>query len=345
MQQQTSTPFRPPTNNTYKSTLSDDSMELGLGIDMSPNPQNENGTTFSKTRKRALDAREKAEAAIKRPNVEQQNVNTNNQRIVYINFEGERPRLANFANAMIKLTNQRDPGSVREMPMRNGFSIEAKNKEASKLLTPQNIIQEFQKYKVKVNSNNNKSREKVTPCFVITKVLLDVSLNTIKEQLNEQGIKSEKIYRVKSSVTNQETRLVRVLTKDENQAKKAIKGGVVLCPQKFKCEPSKQQPKVVQCFKCQAHGHIAANCDNLQRCPNCGGHHHVKDRYQNEPCCANCNEKHSAAYKICQKYKEAKLKAPAASYAEALKTKPENTNQNQFRKHAIESHYQTRKQN
>ena len=120
---------------------------------------------------------------------------------------------------MIKLTNQRDPGSVREMPMRNGFSIKPKNKEASKLLTPQNIIQEFQNYKVKVNSNNNKSQEKVTPCFVITKVSLDVSLNKIKEQLNEQGVKSEKIFRFKSSVTNQETRLVRVLTKGENQAK------------------------------------------------------------------------------------------------------------------------------
>ena len=52
----------------------------------------------------------------------------------------------------------------------------------------------------------------------------------------------KKIFRVKSSVTNQETRLVRVLTKDGNQARKAITNGVVLRPQKFKCEPSKQQP-------------------------------------------------------------------------------------------------------
>ena len=160
---------------------------------------------------------------------------------------------------MMRLTNQRDPGSVREVAMRNGFSIKPKNKEASKLLTPQNIKQQFQNYSVKVNSNTNRSRGNVTPCFVITKVSLDISLNTIEEQLNEQGIKSEKIFRVKSSVTNQETRLVRVLTKDENQAKKAITNGTVQCLQKFKCEPSKQQPKVVQGFKCQAHGHIAAN--------------------------------------------------------------------------------------
>ena len=80
----------------------------------------------------------------------------------------------------------------------------------------------------------------------------------------------------------------------------------------------------MQCFKCQAHDHIAANCDNMQRFPKCGGHHHVKDCNQNEPCCANCREKHSAVHKGCQKYKGAKLKARAASYAEALKNKPEN---------------------
>ena len=63
-------------------------------------------------------------------------------------------------------------------------------------------------YKVKVNSNNDKSQEKVTPCFVITKVLLDVSLNSIEEQRKEQRAQSENIFRVKSSVTNPETRLV-----------------------------------------------------------------------------------------------------------------------------------------
>ena len=103
---------------------------------------------------------------------------------MYINFEGGRHRLAAFANAMIRLTNQRHPGSAKEMAMRNGFSIKPKIKEACKLLKPQNIKQEFQNYNVKVNSNNNKSREKVTPCIVITIVLLDVSLNTIEEQLN-----------------------------------------------------------------------------------------------------------------------------------------------------------------
>ena len=93
------------------------------------------------------------------------------------------------------------------------------------MLTPRNIKQQFQNYNVKVNSNNNQSREKVTPCFVMTKISLDVSLNTLEEQLSEHGIKLEKKIRVKSSATNQETRLVRGLTKDENQAKKLSQMG------------------------------------------------------------------------------------------------------------------------
>ena len=96
----------------------------------------------------------------------------------------------------------------------------------------------------------------------------------------------------------------------------------------------------MQCFKCQAHGHIAANCDNMQKCPKCGGNHHIKDCNQNEPCCANCNEKHSAAYKGCQKYKEAKQKARAASYAEALKNKPENKDKERAQKIASDAQTQ-----
>ena len=151
----------------------------------------------------------------------------------------------------------------------------------------------------------------------------------------------KKTFRFKSSVTNQETRLVRVLTKYQNQAKKVITKGVVLCLQKLKCESPKQQPKVVQCFKFQAHGHIAANCDNMQRCPKWDGHHHVKDCNQNEPCSANCNEKHSAAYEGCQKYKEAEIKARAASYAEALKNKPENKDKERAQKIASDAQTQT----
>ena len=56
------------------------------------------------------------------------------------------------------------------------------------------------------------------------------------------------------------------------------KSNVVVCLQK----PSIQQPKIVQCFQCQTHGHIAADCDKVQRCPRCGGNHHFKQRLQSK---------------------------------------------------------------
>ena len=58
----------------------------------------------------------------------------------------------------IGLTNQGDLGSVEEANRRCA-SVKPKNKEASKLLTPQNFKQNFQIYKVKVHSNNIKSQE------------------------------------------------------------------------------------------------------------------------------------------------------------------------------------------
>ena len=126
-------------------------------------------------------------------------LNTNYQRIVYVNFEGERPRLAAFANAMIRLTNERDPDSVGEIPMRNGFNIKPKNKEASKFLKPQNIKQEFQKYEMKVNSNN-KSQEKQFHASQLQKNFLDVSLNKIEKQLNQQRIRPQKDFESKAAL-------------------------------------------------------------------------------------------------------------------------------------------------
>ena len=77
------------------------------------------------------------------------------------------------------------------MPLRIGFYIKPKNKQASKKLAPQSIPKVkpvSQNHKVRVPSNNNKNQEKVNPCFVITKVSVEVSLGTIKEE----GVKPKK---------------------------------------------------------------------------------------------------------------------------------------------------------
>ena len=71
---------------------------------------------------------------------------------------------------MIRFANQRDPGSVSEKPMRNGFSIKPKNKEASKSLTPQNIKQESKSTtKLKVHSKTTKANKNINPMLCINK--------------------------------------------------------------------------------------------------------------------------------------------------------------------------------
>ena len=92
---------------------------------------------------------------------------------------------------------------------------------------------------------------------------LDVSLSTIGEQPIEQRINCEnKIFRTKNIASKQETRLEGGLANDQNQARKTILSRIILCVQEYNCELSKQQPIIVQCFKCRAPGHIGAICDN-----------------------------------------------------------------------------------
>ena len=105
-------------------------LEIELGLDSKNNSDNdkptENGTTFDRVQKRAPDVNKKVDVANKGPNLEQQKANTNFQKLCTLIFFCERPRLAAFANVIMKLTNQRGQGSVKEIRMKNGFSKNSK---------------------------------------------------------------------------------------------------------------------------------------------------------------------------------------------------------------------------
>lgn len=82
-------------------------------------------------------------------------------------------------------------------------------------------------------------------------------------------------------------------------------------------------PPPVRCYKCQRYGHTALACRGARRCPRCGGDHDFSNCNQDLVCCL-CGGNHSAAYKGCQKYKDAfavqKVKFNYnISYAEAAK--------------------------
>ena len=58
----------------------------------------------------------------------------------------------------------------------------------------------------------------------------------------------------------------------------------------------------IQCFRCQAHGHISANCNKKAVCVKCAGNHDTRDckkTLETPPTCANCKGNHPANYSKC----------------------------------------------
>lgn len=62
----------------------------------------------------------------------------------------------------------------------------------------------------------------------------------------------------------------------------------------------------VRCFRCQRHGHLAANCRGPQRCKICSGEHDFKEcTSRRDPKCANCSGPHAASYAGCPRRRAA----------------------------------------
>jgi len=68
-------------------------------------------------------------------------------------------------------------------------------------------------------------------------------------------------------------------------------------------------PKVpLQCKRCQRFGHTQRNCGYAPRCVACGDSHHSGGCYtpREQPVCCGCGGNHTASYRGCVKWKEAK---------------------------------------
>ena len=107
------------------------------------------------------------------------------------------------------------------------------------------------------------------------------------------------------------------LSNIEANARAAVENGVSIFNQRKRCEKTRQEPQVIQCFKCLEFGHRSHECSNNLKCRRCGGEHLAKDcaQAEQETKCPNCGENHSSNYRGCAKYQEAK----SISYAQAVK--------------------------
>jgi hypothetical protein len=83
----------------------------------------------------------------------------------------------------------------------------------------------------------------------------------------------------------------------------------------------KHQQPVLQCYKCQSFGHVAAACKSAEKCRKCGHEHNSKECTAENPMCANCDGNHSASDFACPIYAKEMTKHETSqlSYASAVK--------------------------
>ena len=242
-------------------------------------------------------------------------------KVIYFSFDTPVPSLKDFNLKLIALTNCQNYGELRKSKNGKGFSIKPKTTDIAKTITPSKVTTAFPNSKVRLSTmttNNSK------PSFVITNIDLDVQTDDIKTELQNQHIDAETVHRITSRATNNPTRLVRVFISSEANARTAVENGVSIFNQRKRCEKSRQEPQVIQCFKCLEFGHRSHECCNSLKFRRCGGEHLVKDcaQTEQETKCPNCGENHSSNYRGCAKYQEAK----SISYAQAVKkSQPETS--------------------
>lgn len=179
---------------------------------------------------------------------------------------------------------------------------------------------------------------------VIFGVPLEISTHDIQLELKELYT-MQKVERLFNKKTNQYTSTVildfgTTPTPDE----------ITLFFQTHIVHPYIRQP--TRCYKCQKFGHGANDCRaSHSKCPHCAEENHKYENCPNKkskPVCVNCGEGHSAAYRGCRAYVEAKdiekvrtqLKCTYSQAVKAYKqSKNTNENDNKIPQNNIEKPY------
>jgi hypothetical protein len=186
--------------------------------------------------------------------------------------------------------------------------------------------------------------QQITHQVIVKNVHTSVTEEEMVEMLQRQELPFRAIKRIHSREKQAPTTLFRLILKTEEQKKKLLKDGIYLDQMHFTCiqalEDSKNTPKVLQCFNCQALGdHISSACKNQQKCVLCAGSHRKADctKTKEEFCCANCQGNHAAWSNECShRLKEAKqMQKPTMAQVASATVTPNLLNEvvNQIKEH------------
>ncbi|CAF4070041.1 unnamed protein product [Rotaria sp. Silwood1] len=159
----------------------------------------------------------------------------------------------------------------------------------------------------------------------VKRIDLEITEDEIKQVLEEQGYKVEKISRLVNK-EKEPLKTIKITFTNSYNRDLFVKLGLQIDSMHFVSEPAKYNNKPAQCYKCFKFGHIAKYCKaEKQICSRCGEEDHKHDNCPNRnksPVCRNCKGDHSATSTECSKYKEfqEKIQKTIDQYSSTLKT-------------------------
>jgi hypothetical protein len=167
-------------------------------------------------------------------------------------------------------------------------------------------LDDFQALKTGLKSLNREfhsfSLGSEKPKKTVIRGLPSISIEEIKSGLSEKGLSPTEVFAMRGrngEPTRSPLYLVHFSSDTDLSALKSITN---ICHCKVTFQKYKTKGTFTQCFRCQRHGHAAANCNRLSRCVKCGSDHPTAScnkSTQTPAKCCNCGGDHTANFKNC----------------------------------------------
>ena len=133
----------------------------------------------------------------------------------------------------------------------------------------------------------------INQSVLILDLAQSIAEEDIKEALFESDLHPKDIRRFNKKGAQEKSTTVMVTFASKEQKDKILANGFRMYGVfSFRVVDFKEDPTVIQCFRCQAFGHHFHECqEEKQKCLRCSGDNRVSvcDASRSNPCCANCS--------------------------------------------------------